>query len=149
MLDEDRLRDPHDGPHREHPGAHGEYRSVTGLMSDLIADASTLFRQEIRLAQAEGTEKITQAAIGAVAILGGLLVATCALLVLLQALVIALSQYMASALAALVVGVVVVALIAFAMIWQGKRNLSADKLMPQRTMQSLRDDKDMVMEKAR
>ena len=148
MLDEDRLRDPHDGPHREHPGAHGEYRSVTGLMSDLIADASTLFRQEIRLAQAEGTEKITQAAIGAVAILGGLLVATCALLVLLQALVIALSQYMAPALAALVVGVVV-ALIAFVMIWQGKRNLSADKLMPQRTMQSLRDDKDMVMEKAR
>ena len=142
------MLDPHDGPHREHPGAHGEYRSVTGLMSDLIADASTLFRQEIRLAQAEGTEKITQAAIGAVAILGGLLVATCALLVLLQALVIALSEYMAPALAALVVGVVV-ALIAFVMIWQGKRNLSPDKLMPQRTMQSLRDDKDMVMEKAR
>jgi putative superfamily III holin-X len=148
MLDEDRLRDPHEDPRRDHPGVHGEYRSVTGLMSDLIADASTLFRQEIRLAQAEGTQKITQAVLGLVAIVGGLLVATCALLVLLQALVIALSEYMAPALAALVVGVVV-ALIAFVMIWQGKRNLSADKLMPQRTMQSLRDDKDMVMEKAR
>lgn len=55
---------------------------------------------------------------------------------------------MAPALAALVVGVVV-ALIAFVMIWQGKRNLSPAKLMPQRTMQSLREDKDMVMEKAR
>ena len=55
---------------------------------------------------------------------------------------------MSPALASLVVGVGV-AVIAFIMILQGKKNLSADKLMPQRTMRSLRNDKDMVMEKAR
>ena len=61
--------------------------------------------------------------IGVAAIFGGLLIAACALLILLQALVIALAHYMPDWMAALVVGVVV-AIIAFVAIWQGRRNLS-------------------------
>jgi uncharacterized membrane protein YqjE len=109
---------------------------------------STLVRQELRLAQAEGSEKMSKAMTGLIAIIAGLLVAICALLVLLQALVIALSNYMPAWVASLVVGVGV-ALIAFIMIWQGQRSLSAEHLAPERTIRSLRRDSRMVMEKAR
>ena len=109
---------------------------------------ATLVRQELRLAQAEGSEKISNAVIGVAAILGGLLIAACALLILLQALVIALANHMPDWLAALVVGVAV-AIVAFIAIWQGRRNLSMEKLAPRRTMRTVRESTEMVMEKAR
>ena len=109
---------------------------------------STLVRQELRLAQAEGSEKISRATTGLIAIVGGLLVAICALLVLLQALVIALANHMPASVASLIVGVVV-ALIAFIMVWQGRRSLSVERLAPKRTMRSLHEDSQMMMEKAR
>jgi uncharacterized membrane protein YqjE len=127
-----------------------EDQSVRALFADLINSVTTLVRQELRLVQAEGSEKVSQATTGAIAILAGLLVATCALLILLQALVIALAEFteMPASLASLIVGLVL-AVIAFVLIRQGQSNLSPDKLTPERTMRTLRDDKDMVMEKAR
>jgi uncharacterized membrane protein YqjE len=125
-----------------------EERPVGALVSDLANGLTTLVRQELRLAQAEGSEKITNAVIGVAAIFGGLLIAACALLILLQALVIALADYMPDWLAALVVGVVV-AIIALIAIWQGRRNLSMEKLAPRRTIRTVRDSTEMVMEKAR
>lgn len=127
---------------------HIDDRSIGTLFADLLNGFSTLMRQELRLAQAEGSEKLTRAAVSLIAIVGGLLVAICALLILLQAVVIALAHYVPPAVASLIVGGVV-AVIAFLMIWQGQRNLSAEKLAPTRTMRSLREDKEMVMEKAR
>jgi drug/metabolite transporter (DMT)-like permease len=127
-----------------------EDQSVRALFADLINSVTTLVRQELRLVQAEGSEKVSQATTGAVAVLAGLLVATCALLILLQALVIALAEFteMPASLASLIVGLVL-AVIAFVLIRQGQSNLSPDKLTPERTMRTLRDDKDMVMEKTR
>lgn len=127
-----------------------EDQSVRALFADLINSVTTLVRQELRLVQAEGSEKVSQATTGAVAVLAGLLVATCALLILLQALVIALAEFteMPASLASLIVGLVL-AVIAFVLIHQGQSNLSPDKLTPERTMRTLRDDKDMVMEKTR
>jgi uncharacterized membrane protein YfcA len=90
---------------------------------------------------------MSNATTGLIAIVAGLLVATCALLILLQALVIALADHMPASVASLIVGIVV-AVIAFVMIWQGQRNLSAERLAPKRTMRSLRQDSRMVMEKA-
>lgn len=123
-------------------------RPLGMLFSDLFSGVTTLVRQELRLAQAEGSEKLTSAAIGVAAIFAGLLIANCALLILLQALVIALANYMPDWLAALVVGIAV-ALVAFIAIWQGKRQLSAEKLAPRRTIRTVRDSTEMVMEKAR
>jgi uncharacterized membrane protein YqjE len=125
-----------------------EERPVGALISDLANGLTTLVRQELRLAQAEGSEKITNVVIGVAAIFGGLLIAACALLILLQALVIALAHYMPDWLAALVVGVVV-AIIAFIAIWQGRRTLSMENLAPRRTIRTVRDTTEMVMEKAR
>ena len=130
------------------PAGRPEDRSIGALLADLGNGLSTLVRQELRLAQAEGSEKLSKATTGLVAIIGGLLVAICALLVLLQALVIALANHMPASVASLIVGIVVAA-IAFLMVWQGRRNLSAERLAPRRTMRSLREDSQVVMEKAR
>ena len=125
-----------------------EDRSIGALLADLGNGLFTLVRQELRLAQAEGSEKVSKATTGLIAIVGGLLVAICALLVLLQALVIALANHMPASVASLIVGIVVAA-VAFLMVWQGRRNLSGERLAPKRTMRSLREDSQMVMEKAR
>jgi len=126
-----------------------EDASVRNLLTELIDEVSRLVRQELRLAQAEGSEKVSEATNGAIAIAGGLLVANCALLILLQALVIALAEFtsLPASAAALIVGVVV-AIIAFILIRQGQRRLAPGTLTPERTVRSLRENKDLIMEKA-
>jgi uncharacterized membrane protein YqjE len=136
------------GRSEDPPAGRPEDRSISALLADLANGLSKLVRQELRLAQSEGSEKMSRATTGLIAIVAGLLVAICALLVLLQALVIALGHYMPASVASLIVGIVV-AVIAFIMIWQGQRSLSAERLAPKRTIRSLRQDSQMVMEKPR
>jgi hypothetical protein len=114
----------------------------------LIAGINTLLRQELRLAQAESSEKLSQAMTGLISLLVGLLIAFSALLVLLQALVLALSNVIAATYAALIVGggVAVVALI---LILQGQSRVKIGSLVPERTMKAMREDREMVMEKVR
>lgn len=125
-----------------------EDRSLTDLFADLVGDISRLIRQEVRLARAETAEAVSEAQTGAVAIVAGLLLAFSALLVLLQALIIALGNIMAPSLAAILVGVVV-AIIAFVLIMQGKSKLKATNFLPDRTIDSLKSDKDMITEKVK
>lgn len=122
--------------------------SFKTLLKDLIDDLGQLIRQELRLAQAEASEKVTQIQTAAISIVAGLLLAFCALLVLLQALVIALSNVLAPWLAAVIVAVAV-AVVAFVLFKQGQSNLKAANLKPERTIRSVREDKDMVMEKVK
>ncbi|GAB4371208.1 MAG: hypothetical protein Kow00114_31950 [Kiloniellaceae bacterium] len=98
-----------------------------------------MVRQELRLAQAEASEKFKQAQNGVYAVITGLLVAFCALLILLQAVVIALSNVMPAWLAAVAVGLVLAA-VAFALIRQGRNSLKARNLIPQRTLRAPRSE---------
>jgi len=121
-------------------------RSFKELFADLTSSVSTLFRKEIELARAEASEKIGQAGFAAGSIAGGAILALAALIVLLQALVIALAELgLAPALAALIVGGVV-AIVAFALIYKGINDLKASSLAPTRTVDSLRQDAHMVKE---
>jgi drug/metabolite transporter (DMT)-like permease len=123
-------------------------RSVKELLGDLTQSVTTLFRKEIELARAETSEKISQAGVAAGAIAGGGILALAALIVLLQALVIALTELgLAPALAALIVGGVV-AIVAFALIYKGINDLKASNLAPTRTVEALRRDAHMVKEHA-
>jgi hypothetical protein len=123
-------------------------RSLKELLSDLTQSVTTLFRTEIELARAETSEKISQAGVAAGAIAGGGILALAALIVLLQALVIALTELgLAPALAALIVGGVV-AIIAFALIYKGMNDLKASNLAPSRTVEALRRDAHLVKEHA-
>lgn len=119
---------------------------IKSILGELISGISTLLRQELRLAQAESSEKISQVITGLISLIVGLLVAFSALLVLLQALVLALSEIMEPTFAALIVGGAV-ALIAFILIQQGQARMKIDNLAPERTLKAMREDREMVMEK--
>jgi uncharacterized membrane protein YqjE len=121
-------------------------QSVASLLRELIDEIGRLLRQELRLARAETSEKISQAQNGAIALIVGLLLGFCALLILLQAVVVALATTMPAWLASVIVGAAT-AVIGFILIWQGQRNLSPASLVPERTLRSVRADKDLVTEK--
>ena len=128
---------------------HTDDRSLKELFGDLSSSVSNLFRKEIELARAEASEKITQAGVAAGSIAAGGILALAALIVLLQALVIALTELgLAPALSSLIVGGVV-AIIAFALIYKGINDLKGSNLAPRRTVESLRQDAHMVKEQAR
>ena len=127
---------------------HTDDRSLKDLLSDLSGSISTLFRKEIQLARAETSEKITQSMMAIGAIAGGAILALAALIVLLQALVIAITEMgVPPALSALIVGLVV-AVIAYVMIHKGTNDLKASSLAPERTMNSLRRDAQLAKEQA-
>jgi hypothetical protein len=127
---------------------HTDDRSLKDLLSDLSGSISTLFRKEIQLARAETSEKITQSMVAVGAIAGGAILALAALIVLLQALVIAIAELgVPPALSALIVGLAVAA-IAYFMIHKGTNDLKASSLAPDRTMDSLRRDAQLVKEQA-
>lgn len=121
-------------------------QSFKSLLKELVDDIGRLTRQELRLAQAEASEKVTQIQTGVISIVAGLLLALSALLILLQALVIALSNVLAPWLAAIVVAVGV-AIVALILVKQGQSNLKATSLAPSRTLNSLQSDKELVREK--
>ena len=121
-------------------------QSFRSLGGELIDEISRLIRQELRLAQAEGAEKAEQVQTGIVAVVVGLLLGTAALLILLQAVVIGLAHVMPAWLAAVVVGVVIAA-IGLGLVRYGQSNLKARHLVPERTIRSVRTDRDLAMER--
>jgi Putative Actinobacterial Holin-X, holin superfamily III len=128
---------------------HTDDRSLKDLLADLTESITTLFRQEIQLARAETSEKITQVGVAIGAIAAGAMLALAALIVLLQALVIGITEAgVPAGWAALIVGVVV-AVIAYVLIHKGTNDLKASNLAPDRTMSSLKRDAQVVKEQAR
>lgn len=123
-------------------------QSLRAILKDLIDEVSQLIRQELRLAQAESAEKLSQVQSGLISVVAGLLLAFAALLILLQALVIALSNIVQPWLASVIVGLVV-AVFSFAFVKKGQSNLKVVNLVPERTLHSIKQDKDVVMEKVK
>jgi len=123
--------------------------SLLGLLQNLRDETTTLLRQEVALAKAEVTENITQAGKHAALIATGGFVAYAGLIVALiglghlvgVALVHAgfdpeLSQWVAPT--AVGLGV---ALIGWGMVAKARRSLSADKITPRESINSLKTDK--------
>jgi hypothetical protein len=129
------------------PAEQGDASHSLGeLFSSLSADLSTLMRQEIQLAQTETTEKLSAATRSIALIAAGGLVAYAGLLGVLAALVIALGGMMSYWLAALVVGVVV--LIVGALLVQSGRSSLADlHVVPEKTVETMKENTEMVKEK--
>ena len=123
-------------------------QSLKSLLAELVNNVSRLVRQELQLVQVETSEKTSQALEGVFVIIGGLLLAFAALLILLQAVVVGLANFVEPWLASLIVGIVV-AVIAFVLIKYGQNSLKASSLTPDRTIRVMRDQKDMVMERGR
>jgi Putative Actinobacterial Holin-X, holin superfamily III len=119
-------------------------RSIAMLFRQLSRELGTLLRQESELARAEIRQKAAQIGNGISELGAGALIGFAGFLILLQAAVYALADAFDSpALAALLVGAVTAA-IGAAMVGRGRSHLKAEKLTPERTVASLREDAEMV-----
>lgn len=124
-------------------------RPMNSLLSDLAVKASTLFRQEIQLAKLEAGERAHQASTAAATIIAGAVLGLGALIVLLQALVIAITNAgVPAAWSSVIVGGVV-AVIAFALVKKGSSDLNARNLAPRRTAHAVRTDAQTLKEELR
>lgn len=136
-----------DGPEVIEPRVKAE-RSLATLLSDLASETVELFRQELALFKAELQEKLTKAGVGVAALAAAALIAFSAWLFLLLAAVFALATVVPIWAAALIVGVLALA-IAGALALYGKSRLRADALTPERTLRSLREDQAWIKERFR
>ena len=119
-------------------------RSIPEVLSDLIGQVTTLFRKEAQLARTEISDKIAHAATGmGLAVVGAVLTMP-ALVVLLQAIVGMLVRAgMAFPLAALIVGGVTLVIGIFLLI-AGVERLKGTTLTPEKTINQLQRDAEMV-----
>jgi Putative Actinobacterial Holin-X, holin superfamily III len=123
-------------------------RSVAALLADLASETAMLVRQEIALLKAELREKLARLGGGVGAFAAGGLIVFSAWLVLLAAAVLGLSNVVEPWLAALIVGLAVLAL-GVALLFFGRSRLGADALVPHRTLNSLRKDEAWIRDQLR
>lgn len=126
-------------------------RSVPTLMGDIIRDLSDLVRQEIALAKAEASDKLSSLQMAIIALAIGGAIAFAGLIILLDAAVYALGNVMGAlvdrfpALPALIVGITVV-IIGLVMIKMGANKFDTHNLRLQRTAANLHRDQAVVKE---
>ena len=110
-------------------------RSIPEIFTDVVNQFTTLLRKEGQLARTEMSEKITQVAAGLGLIVGGSVLLTPALVILLQAGVSALitNNIVQEPWAPLIVGGVVL-LIGMILLLVGMSRLRAEALMPNKTI---------------
>lgn len=125
-------------------------KSLGTLFSDLTRNTVDLVRQEIALARAEMSQKISNAQGGITEIAIGAAILLAGLFIILQAIVNAVAMLLppdlAPWLAPLLVGVVI-ALVGYGMLKAGSKKLQPDNLLPHRTMDSLKRDKNVAQER--
>jgi len=124
-------------------------RPLAGLFSDLWRETTTLVHDEVELAKADISDKVTQAGRGVGAVATGGAVLFAGFIVLLFAAVGALEMVLppqqAPWMAPLIVGAVVTIIGAVALS-SGKKKLQAENLKPTRSIDSLRRDRDVAKE---
>jgi len=130
---------------RETNGAQPEDRgrSAADLLRQLLGDVTVLLRKELALAGSEISRSVDDAKRGAMSMATGGAVLYAGVLFLLGAVTFWLATKMPAWGAALIVGAIVT-IIGFIMLQAGKKRVSASNFTPERTVDSLRKDKDAV-----
>ncbi|MDR7124282.1 phage holin family protein [Pseudotabrizicola sp. 4114] len=122
-----------------------ENRTIPELLADLIRNLNGLVLTEGRLLRAEMIEAGRNIGAGLEIIAVGAVLMMVALLVLVQALVIALATWMGGGWASLLVGGLLV-LIGIALILRGRADLRSASLTAERTMEQVRRDVQLAKE---
>ncbi len=135
MMNEHRVPD-------ELPG-HENESSLVGLLRQLTREVPALFTKELALAKAELADSLdtTKTALGSLALGGAVMLA--GLIIVLLSAVYGLSLYMQPWLAALIVGAVVM-VIGYVMVQAGEKKMQGSTFKPERTLESLNKDKEMM-----
>lgn len=131
--------------------------SIGDLVKRLRDDSSTLIRDEVALAKTEISEKLTMLARNIGYLVAGALVGYSALILILTAigsllaegliamgLPLALAHFVGLALVAIIVGV-----ISAAMVKKALDKLKKETLVPERTIESLKNDKEFAKQQIR
>jgi hypothetical protein len=118
-----------------------EDRNLGELFGQLSQDMTLLFRQELQLARAEMSEKISRVTSNMVAVVAGGFVAYVGALALVAALILGLHEVadIAPWVSALVVGAIF-AVAGYLMLNRGLKELKRVDLAPRRTVETLKDD---------
>jgi hypothetical protein len=116
---------------------------VTSLLRSLAGDAATLTRKEVALARSEVARAISDLKTGIVSAATGGSVLYAGFLFLLLSATLGLATVMEGWLAALIVGAVV-AVIGMILVGTGKKKLEAENFRPDRTVDAMRKDQDMI-----
>jgi uncharacterized membrane protein YqjE len=117
----------------------GTEPSIGSLLTELTDDMGRLVRQEIELARVETTQKISRATRSIILMVAGGLVAYAGFITLLIAAAIALGAFMPYWLSSLLVGVVVLVVGAI-LLGSGRSSLSNMTVVPEETVESIKED---------
>jgi hypothetical protein len=123
-------------------------RSIADLFSQLTRETSMLFRQEVALAKAEMSDKLSQLGAGAAGLAVGVVLVFLSLQALLAAAVIGLAVAIGWWQSALVIGVFIL-LIGTAILIRGLARFRAENLSPRRTLASWRENTQWAKEQLR
>jgi lipopolysaccharide export LptBFGC system permease protein LptF len=127
--------------------AERDSQSIIELVRRFSDELLTLFRQEMALATAEVSRTIRKLAAGVASIAAGAAVLYAGFLTLVAAAVLGLSRVLEPWLAALIVGGAVT-IVGVVLLMVGKKTIEPEHLKPQRSVESLREDKDVLMRRA-
>jgi hypothetical protein len=118
-----------------------EDRSIGELFGQLSQDMTLLFRQELQLARAEMSDKISQVTGNLVSVAAGGFVAYVGALALVAALILGLQDVaeISPWVSALIVGAIF-AVAGYVMLNRGLKELKRVDLAPRRTVETLKDD---------
>jgi len=122
-------------------------RDLGALASDAVGQAANLVQLEFRLARTELKENILAWRTGAVLVLAGAVFAIAALFLVLQSLVVVIVATGVKPEVAILIVAGGCLLVAGIFVTVGSRRLSLDELAPDRTVDQLSRDKNMVKEK--
>ena len=124
-------------------------RGISDLLGDAFAQLAKLFRNEIDLARAELSDKISKVGnAGALIGAGAILMIPALVLMLLAAAALLVSYGLSPPVAYLCAGGGSL-IVALALIWAGVKSLSGDALKPKATLQQMHRDKVVARELVR
>ena len=123
-------------------------RSIGELFAELASETSTLVRQEVQLAKTEITQKVTSAGKDVGMIGAGGALAYAGLLAVIAAIIIGLGHLIGMGWSALLVGIVVIG-VGYMLIQSGLSALKRIDPTPRETIQTIKEDVDMVKEQTR
>lgn len=129
--------------------AEGQERSTADLVKQMAGQVSTLVRDELKLAQVEVTSKGKQAGFGVGLLGGGGLIALYGVGCLIACMIIALSGAVTAWLAALIVGMALLAVAGIAALVGKGRLHRAAPAVPKAAFDSIKSDVEEIKERAR
>lgn len=125
--------------------AEPENRSLPQLLGDLSSDITGLLRKESELVRAEVSEKLAQLVKASGEMAAGAICLMAALLILLQAVVIALAKVIGAGWASLIVGLVL-AVLGFILVRAGAKSAAPQRLTPERSLRQVEKDAQLAKE---